>query len=576
MAGMWDRVSRGARGLLGLGLAAAVWSAGCTEVEEGAEPLAVVVFTPEGVQIPAVSGLETVRLTAMDYSRREVLAQSEFPYAAGGGTLPEVTFAERLQMVVEGLDALGNPVLQGRSVPFRYLSGDRVDPPRIFLSAPDTFSEATALTGSEGALQPQEVRFQVAEPRAGHAAVRLKSGLVLVVGGARLTSDPEEGLAVPGLPEGLELDVSEEGVVDTAELYDPGTGLFFPLPSMRFPRAFHTATLLDDGRVLVAGGVTVLEGDDGLEVATLASAEIFDPSQSEAPWTLVAGSGEGLEDGRAWHTATLRRSDGSVVLIGGRMIDDGEVEVLKTAEIFNPKRDRFELNPGDEAIEMDSARAGHTAELLLTGRGAGKTILVIGGEDESGPLKTTEVLTVVGDGSRSAFSGGPSMASARSGHASRVASPGGGRQIVVVGGRGVGGALVEDVEVVDVTVGEFTVASRLSELRDQPQLVELPQTQDLVIFGGLGESGRPVRGAERLAYNPVDGGYTRVAVEGQMVRARYLSTATLLDNGLVLVTGGLSGSSALESQDDVEFFNADDGEPGFQYPDPGAGDGFVE
>ncbi len=551
--------------------------AGCTEARVDEEQLSALVFTPEGAQIPAVSGLETVRLTAMDYSRREVLAQAEFPYGSGGGTLGGVTFAERLQLVVEGLDALGNPLLQGRSMPFRYLAGDRVDAPRIFLSTPDTFSEATALTGEGDALQPQEVRFQVASPRAGHAAVRLKNGLVLVVGGAQLTTEAAEGLALPGLPEGLEVDSAEDdgGVLDTAELYDPATGLFFPMPSMRFPRAFHTATLLDDGRVLVAGGVTVLDGDDGPELATLASAEIFDPSQPSAPWTLVAGSGEGLSDGRAWHTATLRRSDGSVVLIGGRQIDDGAVEVLGTAEIFNPQRDRFELNPGDEPIEMETPRAGHTAELVLSGRGAGKTILVLGGEGEGGPLRSTEVLTVVGDGARSAFSEGPAMRSARVGHASRTASGNGGRQIVVVGGRGADGALVEEIEAVDVTVGEFTSQGRLSELRDAPSLIELPQTQDMVVLGGLGEDGRPVRAAERLAFNPVDGSYTRVPVDGPMVRARHLHTATLMDNGLVLVTGGVSGAS-LTSQDDVEFFNADDGEPGFSYEASGGESGFSE
>src|SRR5690606_2491740 len=111
----------------------------------------------------------------------------------------------------------------------------------------------------------------------------------------------------------------------------------------------HTATLLDDGRVLVVGGVALIEKDEGVVVETLASAEIFDPRRPNEPWQLVAGNDRGLTEGRAFHTATLRRADGRVIVIGGRNIVDGETAILGTAEIFDPDQGRFELNPGDEA-----------------------------------------------------------------------------------------------------------------------------------------------------------------------------------------------------------------------------------
>ncbi len=60
-----------------------------------------------------------------------------------------------------------------------------------------------------------------------------------------------------------------EGIYATAELYDPTTGAFGPTGSMTTTRAWHTATLLADGRVLVTGG------SDGSE--TLASADVFVP-----------------------------------------------------------------------------------------------------------------------------------------------------------------------------------------------------------------------------------------------------------------------------------------------------------
>ncbi len=90
----------------------------------------------------------------------------------------------------------------------------------------------------------------MADARVGHTATLLRDGRVLVVGGADL-SDGYDNLA-------------------TAELYDPATGRFTRTGSMALGRADHTATLLEDGRVLIAGGYELDR--------PLASAEIYDPA----------------------------------------------------------------------------------------------------------------------------------------------------------------------------------------------------------------------------------------------------------------------------------------------------------
>ena len=87
--------------------------------------------------------------------------------------------------------------------------------------------------------------------------------------------------------------------------------------SLSDARFGHSATLLRDGRVLVAGG--------GFLGGVLRSVEVYDPASEK--WSNV----EALDDARLQHTATLL-SDGTVLLAGGR----GQGGILNTCEVFNP------------------------------------------------------------------------------------------------------------------------------------------------------------------------------------------------------------------------------------------------
>ena len=118
----------------------------------------------------------------------------------------------------------------------------------------------------------------------------LNNGMVLVAGGV----------------------ASDGGYLPSAELYDPATGTFTLTGSMKVPRWFHTATLLNNGMVLVGGGCTCLLGYDA---AGLADAELYNPATGTFSTT---GS---LNTPRYYSTATLL-NNGMVLMVGGQNSSD--------------------------------------------------------------------------------------------------------------------------------------------------------------------------------------------------------------------------------------------------------------
>jgi hypothetical protein len=150
-------------------------------------------------------------------------------------------------------------------------------------------------------------------------------------------------------------------------------------------RSGHTATVLQDGRVLVAGGLGVSE--------PLTSSVIFDPSSGQ--WTVVGS----LSNGRYDHTATLL-SDGRVLVVGGCCASGSKA--LDTGEVFDPGTGRWTTT-----ASMRFVRTSHAAGLLPDGR-----VLVVGGGDETGVMTSAEIY----EPTSGAWTAGPSMNVARSAH----------------------------------------------------------------------------------------------------------------------------------------------------------------
>jgi hypothetical protein len=142
-----------------------------------------------------------------------------------------------------------------------------------------------------------------------------------------------------------------------AQLYDSATGRFTATGSMATGRNFQTASRLDDGRVLIAGGYSV-------QLGTLASAERYDPATGA-----FTASGSTLTVPRELFTAT-RLPDGRVLLVGGFNTHSGRT--LVSAEYYDPKSDQFARAPG----LMDVSRFGHDALWVP----ALKKVLIVGGK----------------------------------------------------------------------------------------------------------------------------------------------------------------------------------------------------
>lgn len=146
----------------------------------------------------------------------------------------------------------------------------------------------------------------------------------------------------------------------SAELYDPPTGTWIPAGHMAIARTEHTATLLADGRVLVAGGASP-SGPDATTVVGTATAEIYDPGANS--WSATGSMGVARFD----DTAT-RLHDGRVLVVGGA--------VSAEPYHFNRSAELFDATSGTwrPAAIPDEARGAHTATLLPDGR-----VLVAGG-----------------------------------------------------------------------------------------------------------------------------------------------------------------------------------------------------
>ena len=228
-------------------------------------------------------------------------------------------------------------------------------------------------------------------------------------------------------------------VAGTAELYDPSTGTFSATGSMNIPRAGHTATLLADGRVLIAAGFST------------ASAELYDPSTGTfTPTGSLYTSGYGL-------TPATLLTDGRVLIT---LLNEAEAELY---------------DPGTATFTKTSPRipwVQGSATLLMNGK-----VLLAGGTSNEGESNLAEVY--------------------------------------------------------DPSTGTFTPTGNMTVSRWDDSATLLPDGT-VLIAGSQGAFGVSLASAE--LYDPARGTFRPT---GDMIADRFGHTATLLNSGKVLIAGGV-------------------------------------
>ena len=371
---------------------------------------------------------------------------------------------------------------------------------------------------------------------------------------------------------------------------------FTPTGSMTMPRTQQTATLLRDGRVLIAGGSTPaltsdtlghkIITDHGHSSMPHAPAELYDPATGTFNPT---GS---MTIARTRHAAVVLH-DGRVLILGGAsgpdaqnarcvgsaelydpasgtfsptgsmtvpgveatpcietatLLPDGRVLVmvnnyLATPEIYDPTTGAFR-----ETTPMAKPRAGATVTVLADGR-----VLIVGGigaPDSTTPASFVATAELF-DPATGTFRATGLMKTPRIDH---EATPLPGGRVLIVGGSGTfdNAVAVTEAEVYDPAAGTFSGTGSLATV-PIGETVSTLQDGRVLVVGGTTNQNLALASAE--LYDPTTGMFDAT---GQLVAARTWHTATVLLDGRVLITGGNADIQILDS---AESFAVGSGVP---------------
>lgn len=330
-----------------------------------------------------------------------------------------------------------------------------------------------------------------------HTATLLNDGRVLVVGGENLGG----------------------AVLDTSELFDPGTGQWSPGPTFAVARANHAAVSLGDGRVAIIGGGN--SSSNGLPAGTgvTDSVEIFDPTND------TVSAGPSLLHARGHHRAVMLE-DGRVLVVGG--VADGGTGVAET-----------EVLPSDMSAWADVGTITTTRALFgLVKRTSGD--VVIAGGVGAGLLNQAERF----DPSNDTWTALPNMTQPRMFIGLAPLASGG---VLAAGGLAGNNLFVDTTEYLPADNSawqagpSFPNESAKKVVGGTGVTLLALSSGDVLAVGGYGLSfGNYGPGDFSGIYDEANAAWTKV---GTLDTSRASATATQLEDGRVLLTGGIGANN---------------------------------
>lgn len=265
-----------------------------------------------------------------------------------------------------------------------------------------------------------------------------------------------------------------------AEIYNPTTGGWSETGRLTIGRVGgHTATLLPNGNVLVAGGVVGGSPDSSTEEYNLATGQ----------WTTTGP----MQTQHAYHTATLL-PDGKVIIAGGNSIVGG---ILKVSETYNAATGKT-----TRVGNMNVARELHTATLLANGK-----VLIAGGWNKSGYLSSCELY----DPTSGIWTNTGSMSIARAYHSAVLLTNG---YVLVVGGMYSASNVLSSAELYDPVVGIWRTTVSMNSARFGCSATLLPNGKVLVAGGASANAGSSIESTSELYdFGVAPVGYNQISAQ---------------------------------------------------------------
>ncbi|MHC4375362.1 MAG: Kelch repeat-containing protein [Planctomycetota bacterium] len=477
------------------------------------------------------------------------MAQAQLDLERVGGVL-----GESVQFDLAGTGALAALVVSGNSGPTPLALVDPGDPRQLDVGLDLLeFLTIAALPASQGFPLPADASLQgvpiygqaVSLPGAASVFDAISNAVAwnLASGG---TSEPTLGARVAPI-DGHTATVLEDGRVvliggvdvntgqalGLIEIFDPQTQSFVvSAASLATPRSAHTATRLPDGRVLILGGTDTNE-------VILGSAELYDPlTDSISPAAPMSTP-------RVTHTATLA-GDGRVFVAGGIfLIDPGDKfsalnNTLASSEVYDPVGDTWIAGPS-----FPTKLTGHAAATLGNGQ-----VLVCGGIEVTSlfglPLPTFSAAARRWNPATNAFSGSPAIPGARAFHSMIAAGDG---SVLVVGGAL---QVVTSYSILGdchrFTAGVWSSAGNLVQARAYPNLAfadsgELCVVSGLLAINATSGVGTPAQNIERS-----NAGITAWSTAGALTAMRLNAITVAVDGGERLLTTGAPAAGTADAE----------------------------